>query len=310
MSLDLTAIGWFHAVLGVYALVAGARVLVAMKGDSHHRKLGRRYALATVLVSLSGLGIYRQGTMSAFHLMALATLVGIALAVVAARRQGSSRMWLRTHLTAILFSYYMLLGGTVNQAFARIPLLTSLSRNAMGIALGMTHSVLIALFLMVVAYFWGKTSHGEPIRFSQALPAKALAALAVIVIGMPWAGDVSAATVEVVVRDVHGDTGDVYLQLCTQDEYLKTRCSFQAKLPARNGDILFRFANVSPGYWAATSFHDENRNGKLDANAIGIPTEGYGFSRDAIGWFGAPKFDDARFEVKEETTKQDLRIKY
>ena len=41
--------------------------------------------------------------------------------------------------------------------------------------------------------------------------------------------------------------------------------------------------------------HDENDNHKLDTNWIGIPTEGYGTSRDAVGKFGPPSFKDAAF---------------
>ncbi|MEO8653312.1 MAG: DUF2141 domain-containing protein [Ramlibacter sp.] len=31
-------------------------------------------------------------------------------------------------------------------------------------------------------------------------------------------------------------------------------------------------------------------NGKLDANWIGVPAEGYGFSNDATGVLGSPSF--------------------
>jgi uncharacterized protein (DUF2141 family) len=36
-------------------------------------------------------------------------------------------------------------------------------------------------------------------------------------------------------------------------------------------------------------------NGKLDTNWLGIPIEGYGFSNDAKGLFGAPSYSAARF---------------
>ena len=41
-------------------------------------------------------------------------------------------------------------------------------------------------------------------------------------------------------------------------------------------------------------FHDENDNGRLDENAWGVPTEGYGFSNNARGLLGAPSFDSAQ----------------
>ena len=39
-------------------------------------------------------------------------------------------------------------------------------------------------------------------------------------------------------------------------------------------------------------------NGKLDTNWLGIPKEGYGFSNDAKGSFGAPPFSAAGFQYE------------
>jgi uncharacterized protein (DUF2141 family) len=47
------------------------------------------------------------------------------------------------------------------------------------------------------------------------------------------------------------------------------------------------------GEYAIIVFHDENDNGRLDENAWGVPTEGYGFSNNAQGLLGAPSFDAA-----------------
>ena len=43
------------------------------------------------------------------------------------------------------------------------------------------------------------------------------------------------------------------------------------------------FEDIPPGTYALAVIHDENMNGKLDTNWLGIPTEGYGFSNDAKG---------------------------
>lgn len=44
------------------------------------------------------------------------------------------------------------------------------------------------------------------------------------------------------------------------------------------------FEDILPGTYAIGVIHDENMNGKLDANWLGVPTEGYGFSNDAKGF--------------------------
>ena len=48
------------------------------------------------------------------------------------------------------------------------------------------------------------------------------------------------------------------------------------------------FEGIAPGTYAMAIIHDENMNGKLDKNMLGIPTEGYGFSNDAKGIMRAP----------------------
>lgn len=55
------------------------------------------------------------------------------------------------------------------------------------------------------------------------------------------------------------------------------------------------FEDIAPGTYALAVIHDENMNGELDANWLGIPTEGYGFSNDAKALLGAPTFSAASF---------------
>jgi uncharacterized protein (DUF2141 family) len=60
------------------------------------------------------------------------------------------------------------------------------------------------------------------------------------------------------------------------------------------------FPELAPGDYAVKLYHDENRNGELDSNMLGIPSEGYGFSRYTQE-LGEPGFEDARFTVKGDT---------
>jgi uncharacterized protein (DUF2141 family) len=55
------------------------------------------------------------------------------------------------------------------------------------------------------------------------------------------------------------------------------------------------FPGIAPGTYAVSVVHDENSNGKLDTNFMGIPREGVGASNDARGHLGPPKFDAASF---------------
>ncbi|MBZ0108020.1 MAG: DUF2141 domain-containing protein [Candidatus Scalindua rubra] len=63
----------------------------------------------------------------------------------------------------------------------------------------------------------------------------------------------------------------------------------------RETQARFNFLDILPGKYALAVIHDENVNGKLDTNWLGIPKEGYGFSNDVKGVLGAPAFSAASF---------------
>ena len=70
------------------------------------------------------------------------------------------------------------------------------------------------------------------------------------------------------------------------------------------------FAGIAPGDYAVSAYHDENANGKLDRNLVGMPKEGIGASNDASGTMGSPKFKDARFTYKGGQQTLTIHLKY
>jgi uncharacterized protein (DUF2141 family) len=65
------------------------------------------------------------------------------------------------------------------------------------------------------------------------------------------------------------------------------------------GDIVrCDFEDVSPGTYAVSCMHDENKNGKLDKNILGVPTEGYGVSNNHTHALSAPTWDESKFVVE------------
>lgn len=70
-----------------------------------------------------------------------------------------------------------------------------------------------------------------------------------------------------------------------------------------------RITGIAPGRWALSVFHDENGNEKLDT-FVGIPREGFGFSRNPIVRFGPPPFDRVSIDLGPEITRQTVRMQY
>ncbi|MRV71140.1 hypothetical protein GJ700_05330 [Duganella sp. FT92W] len=81
----ITLFGAFHTVLGLGALVAGARALLrdgAIRVDSGSGKL---YVALTLVTSVSALAIFHHGGFGVAHVLALITLATMAFAALAQR---------------------------------------------------------------------------------------------------------------------------------------------------------------------------------------------------------------------------------
>jgi len=67
--------------------------------------------------------------------------------------------------------------------------------------------------------------------------------------------------------------------------------------------------SLAPGPYAVSVLHDENGNGRMDA-VLGIPREGFGFSRNPAVRFGPPDFEDALIELDAGSTDHVVRLRY
>lgn len=70
------------------------------------------------------------------------------------------------------------------------------------------------------------------------------------------------------------------------------------------------FQDIAPGTYALAVIHDENMNGKIDTNSLGIPTEGYGFSNDAKALLGTPSFSAASFTYDGRNLDMTIGLHY
>ena len=118
--------------------------------------------------------------------------------------------------------------------------------------------------------------------------------------GAAWAQQAGAAnSIKVIVTGLHSNEGEVDCVLFNSadgfpDQGDKAIKRIKSKI--ENQQAVCLFDGVAPGDYAVSEFHDENGNGKLDRNFIGMPKEGVGASNDATGHMGPPKYDDARFK--------------
>lgn len=116
------------------------------------------------------------------------------------------------------------------------------------------------------------------------------------------AATVHAADLTVTVRGVGAATGEVKAAIYQEAHWLKSGQAVQAtQAPASAPETVLSFRDLPPGRYGVSLYHDQNGNGRLDTNAVGMPTEPYGASRDARGRMGPPRFVDAVIELPAES---------
>lgn len=113
-----------------------------------------------------------------------------------------------------------------------------------------------------------------------------------------------AATLTVDVQGLKNTQGQLIVCLWTQKDGFptcqKSSTARRQTLPISGKDLDVTFKDVTPGDYAVTVQHDEDGNGKLKTNFIGMPKEGIGVSNNPSG---IPRFGNAQVPVSS-----DIRI--
>lgn len=102
---------------------------------------------------------------------------------------------------------------------------------------------------------------------------------------------------EITIKGIEKVKGTVLVAVYNSEDSFMKKHVLSAKQKVSDKQVTVVIDNVKTGDYAITTFHDENDNGKLDTNFIGIPNEPYGFSNDARGSFGPPSFDKAKVKI-------------
>lgn len=119
-----------------------------------------------------------------------------------------------------------------------------------------------------------------------------------------------AAELTVVLHDVRAQTGLIKIALVdSQAGWDGQAAPVQATgAPPSGGQATFVFKDLKPGAYAVLITHDENGNGQLDTNAMGMPLEGYGFSNNPRV-MRKPTWDEARFDLAGAAASIDVSLR-
>ena len=132
-------------------------------------------------------------------------------------------------------------------------------------------------------------------------------------LGLSFLGQyLQTSSLSITVTNCKSNQGKVYLALYHSEKtFMKEAEALSKKiLPITNGKATIKFENLAMGEYAFVFFHDENGNGKLDTNFLGIPTEGYGFSNNAKGTFGPPSYQKSKVVLKSNSHYTSVQLNY
>lgn len=120
--------------------------------------------------------------------------------------------------------------------------------------------------------------------------------------------------IHVKILDIRNSAGAVACALFESSlgfptEYLHAATNIMI-IKVRDQQARCDFEDIPPGTYALAVVHDENMNGKLDVNWLGIPIEGYGFSNDAKALLGAPSFSAASFPYNGRNLDLTIGLNY
>lgn len=118
----------------------------------------------------------------------------------------------------------------------------------------------------------------------------------------------SGQDITVKINNLDNSKGKVLVAIYdSKDSFLNKR--FKGTMSKINDNTCeVTFKNIPEGVYAISLFHDENDNNKMDSNFLGIPKEDYGCSNNATGFMGPPKWEDAKFELKDKSITQTITL--
>jgi uncharacterized protein (DUF2141 family) len=137
----------------------------------------------------------------------------------------------------------------------------------------------------------------------------------IIVIVLLLSGNfLEAQILNVHIKNIRNTKGQLCLAIFEdQAAFLAEKTCWAMKCNKKNivnGELNLQIP-FRAGQWAFSVLDDENQNGKMDYNFIGIPLKGFGFSNYLHKGLHRPVFKDFGFNIgKNETKLITVQMKY
>ncbi len=112
----LTILGIFHTAISLIAVASGAISLIKKRKINGDTTLDKIYIITTVIVCLTGFGIFQHGGFGVAHVLGIITLIVLGIALFAHRLK-------KTYIATVAFSMTFLLHliPAINETMTRLP---------------------------------------------------------------------------------------------------------------------------------------------------------------------------------------------
>lgn len=91
----------------------------------------------------------------------------------------------------------------------------------------------------------------------------------------------------------------------SNESAVKRQCVKISSIP-----LTVTFPDLKAGSYAIAVFHDRNGDRILNRNSMGMPTEGYGFSKNPIVRQAPPQFGEAAIMLAGPNTRVNIQMRY
>lgn len=145
--MNLSGLGIFHTIIGILAIAAAVTAFVKYGKINLAAGSGKVYFYATLVTSITALGISKHGGFNAGHVFSLFIIIVIAIAyfLYSKRKESSKARYFENFLLS--FSFFLSLVPTVNETFTRVPIGHPLAKNIKDPVIGQTLLFLFVLFI-------------------------------------------------------------------------------------------------------------------------------------------------------------------
>lgn len=149
---EITALGWFHTVMGIVALASGALALIKFREITLQSRAGQVYLATTLITAATALAIFQHGGFGPAHGLAVMTLLALAVGTLASTTNLFGR--LSRYVRAIGYSSTLLFHSipAITDGLMRLPVGDPILTSIEDPLLKRCYLVLLALFVIGMAF--------------------------------------------------------------------------------------------------------------------------------------------------------------